>query len=238
MILDRRLVAADLLKLLRRPRMTGANATLAVGFIAFMLFAQRGIGFTDLVGFVAIVCVVVGVNVGSMAGAQDREAGLLRDLFATGRSRTALYASRVAGATLVGLLLVVPTVLFSLVASQLAWDASSSPGAQQVAAGATAALAGTLLGVSGGVGLAGFLGSRSTVIAILTTWYLAVSQLLENLDPLGDATSLLPSMALKRFADHPGFRDEMSYVTSIGVLLLWAVVPLAIGAWRENRREI
>lgn len=238
MILDRRLIAADVLKLRRRPRTLVPNALLAVAFVAFMFFAQKGIGYPDIVGIVATVCVVVGVNIGSLAGAQDREAGVLRDLFATGRSRLALYVSRIAGAASISLLLVIPAVTLSIVLSQVVWQSVDVPGADQVVPGVAAALAGTLLGVAGGVGLAGLVSSRAAVTAMLTAWYLAVSPLLENVKVLGDARGLLPSLALKRFGDVPGLQVHVAYVAAIGVLLLWAAAPLLLGARRENGREI
>ena len=46
----------------------------------------------------ALMALIVGTIIGATAGTQDIESGVFRDLAATGRSRMALFASRVAGA--------------------------------------------------------------------------------------------------------------------------------------------
>src|SRR4051794_27976862 len=115
MILDRRLVAADLLKLRQRPRLLLPNMVLAAAGVAFFFAVQRDMGYSDMLGLVVSFAVVVGANIGSMAGSQDRESGLLRYLVATGRSRLALYVSRATAAGLLSALLVVPALALFVV---------------------------------------------------------------------------------------------------------------------------
>jgi hypothetical protein len=54
--------------------------------------------YRDAVGFLVLMILVVGAIVGSTAGAADLESGVFRDLAATGRSRVALFGSRIPGA--------------------------------------------------------------------------------------------------------------------------------------------
>ena len=58
-------------------------------------------GFTDSLQIVSLMVFLVGAIVGATAGAQDLDTGVFRDLAATGRSRTALFLSRVGGAWVV-----------------------------------------------------------------------------------------------------------------------------------------
>src|SRR6185503_14600185 len=54
--------------------------------------------FDDAMGILGMAAPVAGVLVGATAGGADIEAGVFRDLAATGRSRTALFAARVPAA--------------------------------------------------------------------------------------------------------------------------------------------
>ena len=60
---------------------------------------------------------VVGVIVGATAGAADIEAGVFRDLVATGRSRLALFFARVPGAWAIVLPPLVAAVALAAVAA-------------------------------------------------------------------------------------------------------------------------
>ena len=80
---------------------------------------------------------IVAAIVGSTAGSQDLETGVFRDLAATGRSRVALFGSRITGA----LVIVVPIALLTAA----------------VAAGLSVALAGSLGAPSAGAILSGTL---------------------------------------------------------------------------------
>jgi hypothetical protein len=238
MMLEPRLVAADILKLRYRPRTLLPNMILAAVAVAFFFLIQKDVGYADVIGPIVTSIVVVGVNIGSMAGSQDQSAGVLRYLVATGRSRTALYVSRVAAAGLVSMVLVIPALTLVAVLSQTTWDPAHTPGADLLIPVIAAGIVSTVLGAASGVGLAAVLGSRGAVGAILTGWYLAVSPLLENINALGAARHLLPSVALRRLADLPGTNIHTPYGVAVGAVALSALALLVLGTWRERRREV
>ena len=113
---DLRLIKSDVLKLRRRPGMLAvcAGLTLGILLLAFTVITiQHGAhplkndpagglaGFDDSLQIVSLMVFLVGAIVGATAGAQDLDTGVFRDLAATGRSRTALFLSRVCGAWIV-----------------------------------------------------------------------------------------------------------------------------------------
>jgi hypothetical protein len=118
---DQRLIAAEVLKLRRRRGMLSISLLLTLGSMAlvFIVMAILHAGtpagyqpagglehYQNTISWVGAMAFVVGAIVGGTAGTQDLESGVFRDLAATGRSRTALFASRVGGASLVVLAIV------------------------------------------------------------------------------------------------------------------------------------
>ena len=108
---DLRLIRAEILKLRRRPGLMAAAGLLAFASAVLYLVvlmvlhaldpaARRRGGaahFDDAMGILGMAGSVAGVIVGATAGGADIEAGVFRDLAATGRSRIALFAARVPG---------------------------------------------------------------------------------------------------------------------------------------------
>ena len=98
-----RLIRAEVLKLRRRTGMVAMTAILTVVAVAvyYAIQAIRGDAdghFNDAIAVLAMAGSVAGAIVGATAGAADIEAGVFRDLVATGRSRLALFFARVPGA--------------------------------------------------------------------------------------------------------------------------------------------
>ena len=113
---DLRLIKADVLKLRRRRGMlaVAAGLTLGILLLAFTVITiQHGAhpeksgpaggleSYQNNMVLLMLMMLVVGAIVGATAGAQDLDSGVFRDLAATGRSRTALFLSRVCGAWVV-----------------------------------------------------------------------------------------------------------------------------------------
>lgn len=107
------LISSDVLKLRRRRGMLAISLLLTAGLmlVAFVVMAiQHGgnparygpagglANYQDDIGVVTLMALIVGTIIGATAGTKDIESGVFRDLAATGRSRMALFASRVAGA--------------------------------------------------------------------------------------------------------------------------------------------
>jgi ABC-type transport system involved in multi-copper enzyme maturation permease subunit len=255
-----RLVGAEILKLRKRRGLVVTTGLLTVGasLLVFAILvalheanpAKHGPagGITNLgnsLWLLSTLGSVVGILVGGTAGAGDLGAGVFKELVVTGRSRRALFAARIPG----GL-----AVLFSFVGVGYAVAAVSTV----VFAGSSAAPSVSLL-VKGGLwlllsagfwfavalGLSSLLGSRTTPIAVLLPFNLALSTLLAGLTFLGAGRDALPIAGLDRLlpqavADSAGLGKHgpaMSATTAMLVLAVWVCVTLAVGLWRTTTRD-
>ena len=126
-----------------------------------------GLGnYQEDIAVVTLMALIVGTIIGATSGTQDIESGVFRDLAATGRSRMALFASRVAGAWAV--VLPILAITAALVAAGCVALAGSlaAPGAGAIVAGSAAMLlASGALSAALAVGIAALVGSRGPVIA-------------------------------------------------------------------------
>ena len=104
------LVAADLLRLRKRGGLVAVSALLTIGAVVFISAVNELLHVVDsstygpaggvtMLGHVVFVVSTLGAVaaaiVGSTAGAGDHEALVYREIVVTGRSRLALYASRI-----------------------------------------------------------------------------------------------------------------------------------------------
>ena len=251
---DLRLIAADVLKLRRRRGMLSISLLLTLGAMAlvFIVMAIQHAGnpaeygpaggldnYQEDIRIVALMALVVGAIVGATAGTQDLESGVFRDLAATGRSRTALFASRVLGAWVVVLPIVALTAGFTGAASVALAGSLAGPSASALLAGTAEVVAAGALGTAMAVGLSVLVGSRGPLIGILLAFYLAVQPLLVGISLLGEVRQVIPEAALNRIGDvAPPGGVEVSLVVAIVGLLGWAAAALVLGAWRTKTREI
>jgi hypothetical protein len=128
-------------------------------------------GLENLTAMLDVLTVLAGVTailIGATAGAADVGAGVFRDLVATGRSRTALFAARIPG----GLAMLLPLVLPGLCrrGDRLGAPRRLASGARYRHAPAVRRLDRCDGHVSYvlALGVASLLGSRSTTIGILS----------------------------------------------------------------------
>ena len=244
---DLRLIAADALKLRRRRGMLALCVSLTVGVVALMVVvavirqevpAGGAMAYQDMMFALTLMMLVVGAIIGATAGAQDSEAGVFRDLAATGRSRIALFGSRVPGA----LAIVVPIAGLGAAAAALAGltlaAGAPTPDAAMIVAATAGVLSAGALTAAMAVGLAALTGSKASVITVMLAFNLALAPLLSNLAWLGDARQAIPTNALYRLGDGPVQGTEMGLLTAIVVVLAWAAAAFAAGAWRTRVREI
>jgi ABC-type transport system involved in multi-copper enzyme maturation permease subunit len=255
----RNLVSADVLKLRRRGGLVAVVALLTLGVIVVSNTIIEPLHLSDSAkhgpaggvamlghqGFViSALGAVAAAIVGSTAGSGDLAAGVYRDLVVTGRSRLALYASRVPG----GLLFLVP-----LVAAAYALEA----GVSVVFAGGHPHPSTYLLTVTGlwvvlkvvfyyllAIGIACVVGSRSYAIGILLAWTLAVTPLLASISALGVVRELVPGVAIDALlpgglgdAARQGPVIGMSITAVATVLIAWTVAALTAGAARDTTRD-
>jgi hypothetical protein len=219
--------------------------------------------FTDSMSVLTLLSVVAAILVGATLGTGDTGAGVFRELVVTGRSRVALFAARVPA----GLALLLPIVgaAFAITASAATVFAGSlevigtgpaeAPGhAQTQEVIDYRAPSGILLAQSAGwlalvaavsfalaLGVSSLLGSRGTSIGILLGWWLVATPVLMNLGSLGSVREGLAVVALDSLAPAALFEGDpavpMSLAAAVAVVLAWAAVPLALGAWRTCTRD-
>jgi ABC-type transport system involved in multi-copper enzyme maturation permease subunit len=199
-------------------------------------------GFTD---GVRLLCLFFGplaaVLIGVEAGTSDSSAGVFRDLVVTGRSRLALFASRVPAALAVcwtvmivgyGLVLLgsfvfasnLPTPDFALILNGL--------GFTLLATGVVCVVA---------VGFASLTTSKPAAITALIGWQLVASPLIANISSLGKGRDAILSQAIVHFSPvHVGDRGAsvtMGAGTALLVLAAWLAAFLALGAWRTRTMD-
>jgi hypothetical protein len=252
---DLRLISADVLKLRRRRGMLSLAllATLGSMLIGYLVLSiQHGSNparygpagglenYQGAIDFLSVMCLVAGAIIGATAGTQDLESGVFRDLAATGRSRMALFSSRVFGAWTVSLPIAAVAAAVAATGSIVLAGSLAAPSAGALAAGTALALVSIALSSALGVGVSALVGSRGPVIGIMLAFELAIVPILQQLGFLGEARSLLPSVALNRIGDLPSVVPGLHVAlgTAIAVLIGWAAVALTAGAWRTRTREI
>jgi ABC-type transport system involved in multi-copper enzyme maturation permease subunit len=251
---DLRLIAADVLKLRRRRGMLSISLLLTLGVmtLVFIVMAiQHGSNpakfgpagglenYQNDLGLVGAMALVMGAIIGGTAGTQDLESGVFRDLVATGRSRTALFASRAAGAWVVVLTIVGLTAAATGAASIALAGSLAAPSAGALIAGTLGVLVTGALATAIGVGLSVLVSSRGPVIGLMLAYYFALSPLLIRMGFLGSARQAIPEVAVTRIGDLPAAGDvHIALVTAVLVVLAWAGAALGLGAWRTRTREI
>jgi hypothetical protein len=253
------LVRADLLKLRRNRGVFWTAAAMTIGPVVFaytivvILHAVNpahhgpagGVeNLGHVTGLLALVGSVAAVLAGAAAGAGDLGSRVFRELVVTGRSRLALFASRIPG----GLAFLVPLVAVAV---------ALMAGASVVFAGSLPAPSATLLAEAGiwltldiafyfvlALGLASVIGSRAQTIGILLAWRLAVTPILLSIGALGAGRDVLPQAAFERLVPQvlneyvrQGPIVSMSIVTAVATILVWTGVALAVGAWRTAKRD-
>jgi hypothetical protein len=250
---DLRLIRADALKLGRRYGMLAISMFLTLG-IAGIVYSVTAIqhasdaakygpagglhNYQDSISFLAVMVFIVAAIVGSTAGSQDLEAGVFRDLAATGRSRVALFGSRISGALVIVLPIALLTAALTAGLSTVLAGSLAAPSIGPIVSGTLALVASGTLGCAVAVGLAALVGSRGPVIAMLLGFELAISPLLSSIGFLGAIRQAIPGNALDRIANAPHLSIPMALGTAIAVLVVWAGGAFAAGAWRTTTREI
>ena len=192
----------------------------------------------DLLGvFMGPVAAVV---IGAEAGAGDLAAGVFRDNVLTGRSRLALFGSRIPAAVAVTLTIVgvgfavgvacvfafaggLPTPGASLILQSIGWLVVANSVVCVIA-----------------IGVASLTGSRPGTITALIAWELVLSPLIVEASSLGSLRHGLLDSALLFLKPGPATGPPvipMPVVVAIVVAGLWLLVASAAGAWRMQTRD-
>lgn len=181
------------------------------------------------------------ILIGAEAGAGDVSAGVFRDLVVTGRSRRALFASRLPAALAMCWAIALAAFGLPLAGSFLLASGRSTPGASLILNGLGFTLLANGVVCMVAVGLASLTGSRPASITALIGWQLVASPLISQIGSLGTARRVLLSQAVQHFSPvrggDRGALVTMPQGTAILVLAVWLLVFLALGAWRTARMD-
>ncbi len=254
-----RLTSAELLKLRKRRGLVVTVTLLTVGITAFyyglnaILHATNPAhhgpagGIANLGHGLVIVSLLGSVAagiVGATAGAGDLGAGVFRELVVTGRSRWSLFLSRIPGALLFLLPFVLVAFLVEAVGSIVFADSLATPSLHLLVESGAWVLLDTTVFFLIGLGLASLIGSRTTSIAVLLAFRLALTPLLLSISFLGVIRELVPGAALQRL-EPTAFGDTirqgpvvpMSLGAAVAVIAGWIVVWVVVGGWRTATRD-
>jgi ABC-type transport system involved in multi-copper enzyme maturation permease subunit len=185
--------------------------------------------------FGPLAAILIGVE----AGTGDASAGVFRDLVVTGRSRLALFASRVPAALALCWMVMLSAFLVLLGGSYLFASKLPTPDGALVLNGLGFTLLATGVVCVVAVGFASLTDSKPASITALIGWQLVASPLISQISSLGSAREGLLSQALTHFSpvhvDGRGATLALSQATAVIVTLAWLAVFLALGAWRTRR---
>ena len=253
-----RMSGADFLKL-RKKRSTVIWAlVLALGPDHHLLHRQRGRtrlqlqprsrggieSFHDgvrLLGgifFGPLVAILIGVE----AGTTDSSGGIFRDLVVTGRSRLALFATRVPAALALCWLVVSAGYALIVIGTFAFASNLPTPSGTLVLEGLGFVLLATGVLCVVAVGFSSLINSKPGAIIALIAWQVIASPLISSISSLGSARDFVLTQAIAHFGP-AGIRDArgtdvtMAGGTALAVLVVWLVVFLALGAWRTRTMD-
>jgi hypothetical protein len=251
-----RLVSAELLKLRKRRGLVvaGLGLTVLPMLIAYTVLlilhavnsAKHGPagGLDNLSGsmdLLTTLSIVAAILIGATLGAGDLSAGVFRELVVTGRSRLALFAARIPAG--LALLWMIVGAGFAATAAGSTVFAESLDAPSVGLLVKTAAWLGLVSGLALvlALGVSSAIGSRGTTIGIVLGWQIVAVPVLLQIKTLGSLRDALLGAATNDLAPAALFdgpqRLAMSTAALAVVIALWAVVPLALGAWRTATRD-
>jgi predicted nucleic acid-binding Zn ribbon protein len=190
--------------------------------------------------FGPLVAILIGVE----AGTGDLAAGVFRDLVVTGRSRVALFASRVPAALALCWAVIVSAYLLSLIGTYAFASSLPTPSASLIlnSLGFVLLTTGVLCVVA--VGFSSLVGSKPGSIIALIAWQLVAGPLIASIGSLGGARRGVLDQALEHFSPlapdkgrHGPTLLTMSGATAVIVVVLWLAAFLALGAWRTRTMD-
>jgi ABC-type transport system involved in multi-copper enzyme maturation permease subunit len=201
-------------------------------------------GFTDAIRIIGIIFgPLAGILIGTDAGAGDNSAGVFRDLVVTGRSRVALFATRVPAA--IALTWIVALIGYGItMIGVFAFAAdSSTPSAATCINGLAFTLLSTGVICAIAVGFSSLTASRPPALVALIGWQLVASPLLASISSLGSTRKILLREAIAHFSpvslgDGRGpSAVSMGLATAVIVLGAWLLAFLCLGALRTRRMD-
>jgi hypothetical protein len=201
-------------------------------------------GVTDFVKMLNLLGIFMGpvtaVLIGAEAGAGDLAAGVFRDNVLTGRSRLALFLTRIPAALAVTFAVIGIAFAVGLAVTFGFAGGLATPSLSVVLQSAAwLALANGVVCVIA-IGLASLTGSRPGTITALIGWELVLSPLLVQSSSLGSLRrGLLDAVLLflKPGAAGGAPTIPMPVAVALVVLVCWFLVLPVLGAWRMQTRD-
>jgi ABC-type transport system involved in multi-copper enzyme maturation permease subunit len=188
--------------------------------------------------FGPLVAILIGVE----AGTNDASAGVFRELVVTGRSRLALFASRVPAALALCWSIILAGYALILLGTFVFAGSEPTPDGALLLNGLAFLLLATGVLCVVAVGFSSLVISKPGAIIALIAWQIVASPLLTHIGALGGSRKLVLSQAIAHFSpvNAEGGHDStiaMSGGTALVVLLGWTLVFLALGAWRTRTMD-
>jgi ABC-type transport system involved in multi-copper enzyme maturation permease subunit len=189
--------------------------------------------------FAPLAALLIGVE----AGTGDTSAGVFRDLVVTGRSRVALFASRVPAALALCFSIMLATYAVLLIGTFAFAGDLPTPGGSQILNGLGFLLLSTGMLCVVAVGFAALTNSKPGAIIALIAWQIVASPVIANISALGGARKGLLSQAIAHFSPvgtgggGHGATVTLSGGLAVIVLVAWLGVFLALGAWRTRTMD-
>ena len=251
------MLKAETKKLTRRKGVVAFTAILTVGVVV-ITFAILEIyhlsdpvkytpiggtaGFTKLVLMLSELTIIPASILGSTAGSQDMESGVVRDMIVTGRSRIALFMLRIEAPIVVW---IVPELIAYLIGLAIVFGLSGGnplPTMHLVLEGGLYCLGVSLVFVLTASGFSSLFGTRGPAIAVMIGWTFVIESILLNVTALGpvrDAFLTTAISALSPFADQSRRLKAAGVTPSLAVdyitIIAWPLV-MNIAGWIRFRR--
>jgi ABC-type transport system involved in multi-copper enzyme maturation permease subunit len=203
-------------------------------------------GFKDGVRILAVIFgPLAAILIGTDAGAGDASAGVFRDLVVTGRSRVALFASRVPAAIAFSWLVALIGYAVMAIGIYALADGSATPDAASMLNGLGFTLLSTGVIAAVAVGFSSLTASKPAALVVLIGWQLIASPILTNISSLGSSRKLVLREAVNHFSPvglgdghGPGASTvTLSLATAVIVMAVWLAVFLGLGAWRTRTMD-
>jgi hypothetical protein len=188
--------------------------------------------------FGPLVAILIGVE----AGTNDASAGVFRELVVTGRSRLALFASRVPAALALCWSIIVGAYAVVLLGTFVFAGSEPTPGGAVILNGLGFLLLATGVLCVVAVGFSSLVISKPGAIIALIAWQIVATPLVSSIKSLGSGRDFVLYVALAHFSPiklDGGRGTEISVAagTAAAVIVLWLAVFLALGAWRTRTMD-
>lgn len=255
------MISADFLKIRKRRSTLAWSALLAVGPL-LIFFIVRAVqhssnpaanapagGVSGYIDALRILAVFFGplaaILIGTDAGAGDASSGVFRDLVVTGRSRLALFATRVPAAIALTWLVSLLGYGLATLGTYLLAGGASTPDAALILNGLAFTLLSTGVICAVAVGFSSLTASKPAALTVLIGWQLVASPILTNISSLGSARELVLREGVNHFSPvnlgdrggRGGSVVTLSPGTALAVVAAWLVVFAALGAWRTRTMD-